>query len=382
MAEACEAVRCLLHKSAVAKDGFIDRKALADVLSFLDPGIQDPELPRVLCDEQSGQNGRVSIDLFVDWVFRSSAIAQCIDPEKQDGIGHKAHLIDGKRLADSVLASVKSEVLALFKAGHDAPALVVVLVGDNPASASYIKRKEAAAAQCGILCRVLSFASTISQYELACEVERLNADPHVHGIIVQLPLPAHLDAPSITGAVARSKDVDGFAPENIGSVALNGFQPTFCPCTPKGCMFLLHSLGISLRGKEAVVVGASNIVGIPMTLLLLKEGCTVSVCHIDTVDPAVHTRTADILVVAVGKAGLVRGDWVKPGAIVIDVGINFVDDPSKKAGKRLVGDVAFDEVSAVASHITPVPGGVGPMTVAMLMQNALDAKKYALSAVF
>merc|ERR1712224_616431 len=217
-----------------------------------------------------------------------------------------------------------------------------------------------------------------SQEQLLQEVQRLNADESVHGIIVQLPLPSHIDAAAVTGAVAESKDVDGFTPANIGSVALNGYDPLFSPCTPKGCLHLLKSVGVPLRGKEAVVVGASNIVGIPMALLLLKEGCTTSICHIDTVDVASHTRKADIVVVAVGKAGLARGDWIKPGAIVIDVGINFVADSSKKAGKRMVGDVEFGEARSVAGYITPVPGGVGPMTVAMLMQNTLDAMKRCL----
>jgi len=287
-------------------------------------------------------------------------------------------LIDGKKLADEVIAGVKSEVETLKSAGCPAPALVVVMVGGNPASESYIKRKEKAASECGIQTRVVKLDDTITEMDLLAEVHKLNNDPEVHGIIVQLPLPDHIYAPNITNAVAYRKDVDGFTPANVGAVALQGYEPLFVSCTPKGCLHMIKSVGLPLRGKEAVVVGASNIVGIPMSLLLLGEGCTVSVCHIDTKDSKAHARTADILVVAVGKAGLVTRDWVKPGAIVIDVGINFVDDATKKSGKKMVGDVAFDEVKAVAGFITPVPGGVGPMTVAMLLQNTLDALKLSM----
>lgn len=289
-----------------------------------------------------------------------------------------AQLIDGKALADGVIAELKAGVDALMGGGRAAPHLVVVMVGSNPASASYIKRKEEAAASCGIQTQVLKLEAETTQEALLAEVERLNADDSVHGIIVQLPLPAGIDEKLVTHAVASSKDVDGFGPVHIGNLALSGQTPLFCPCTPQGCLHMIRSTGISLRGKEAVVIGASNIVGLPMELLLLKEGCTVTVCHIDTLDVACHARRADVLVVAVGKAHLVPGDWIKPGAVVIDVGINFVDDPSKKSGKRMVGDVNFEEAKKVAGHISPVPGGVGPMTVAMLMRNTLTAAKVVL----
>lgn len=287
----------------------------------------------------------------------------------------EAKIIDGKALAESVLAEVKEAVTALTASGCGAPCLAVVLVGSNPASLSYIKRKEEAAASCGISTQVLRLDADASQDTLLAEVQRLNADEQVHGIIVQLPLPSNVDETIVTRAVAEAKDVDGFGPVHIGNLALSGQNPLFCPCTPQGCLRMIRSTGLPLRGKEAVVIGASNIVGMPMQLLLLKEGCTVSICHIDTEDVAGHARRADVLVVAVGKAGLVRGDWIKPGAVVVDVGINFVDDPSKKSGKRMVGDVNFDEAKKIAGHISPVPGGVGPMTVAMLMANTIAAAK-------
>mmetsp|Transcript_29210 Transcript_29210/g.74245 ORF Transcript_29210/g.74245 Transcript_29210/m.74245 type:complete len:343 (+) Transcript_29210:75-1103(+) len=286
-----------------------------------------------------------------------------------------AKLIDGKALADARVAEVKREVDALAAAGAPAPCLAVVLLGDSPAALSYIKRKQDVARTCGVVVRLEQLPEAATHEEVVGKIQELNGEEQVHGIIVEMPLPAHLDAKAVTAAVAHSKDVDGLSPTHMGTVALNGHEPVFCPCTPMGCLHLIKSVGVPLRGREAVVVGASNIVGIPMALLLMKEGCTVCTCHIDTDDPASHARKADILVVAVGKAHLVTKDWIKPGAIVIDVGINFVDDASKKSGKRMVGDVLFSEAQALAGHITPVPGGVGPMTTAVLMQNTLAAMK-------
>jgi len=284
--------------------------------------------------------------------------------------------IDGKAISDTVLVEIRRGVDELRAAGLSEPSLVVLLVGDNPASLSYIKRKLKAAEDCGISARKLVLPETASEAEVVRAVEDLNADDAVHGIIVQLPLPSHVRASTVTNTVRHEKDVDGFTMQSIGSVASSGQEPCFCPCTPKGCLRLIKSaLGeMGLRGKEAVVIGASNIVGVPMALLLLREGCTVTVCHIDTVNTRAHARTADILVVAVGKAGLVQKDWVKPGAVVIDVGINFVSDSSKKSGQRMAGDCA-PKVREVAGHLTPVPGGVGPMTVAMLMHNTLEARR-------
>eukprot|EP00746_Dinoflagellata_sp_MGD_P004329 gnl/MRDRNA2_/MRDRNA2_108334_c0_seq1.p1 gnl/MRDRNA2_/MRDRNA2_108334_c0~~gnl/MRDRNA2_/MRDRNA2_108334_c0_seq1.p1 ORF type:complete len:408 (+),score=82.81 gnl/MRDRNA2_/MRDRNA2_108334_c0_seq1:99-1322(+) len=398
-----DVLRRLLKGWNAVQNGKVHQSKVSELMTKLNSGMTDAQLNDMFVASDSNADGLISVDKFLDWLLSvkgtagtvtatpstltssapttslatsSSAQVQSAScPETNGQNTHQAVLIDGKAIADSVLAAVKAEVNAIQNAK---PNLVVIMVGENPASATYVRRKEEAAKTCGIETRKVSFSSEISQEQLLQEVKRLNEDDGVHGIIVQLPLPSHIDAATVTGAVAEGKDVDGFTPANIGSVALNGYAPLFCPCTPKGCLHLLKSVGVPLRGKEAVVVGASNIVGIPMSLLLLKEGCTTSVCHIDTVDVAAHTRKADILVVAVGKAGLVRGDWIKPGAIVIDVGINFVADASKKTGKRMVGDVEFDEARSVADYITPVPGGVGPMTVAMLMQNTMDAMKRSL----
>jgi len=370
MLEDAARVKEAFGRNVVAKDGQISAEALATIMTALDSEIGGSLLAHVPDVIKSAQ-GMISIDGFVDWVYWGKVPSATVVPAK-------AQIMDGNALSEVALRAVKDKVDKLLASGSSPPHLVVVLVGSNAASNTYIKRKEAAAAQCGIRSTVIRLDGDAAQAAVLAEVERLNSDPSVHGILVQLPLPPHLDAPTVTGAVLRSKDVDGLTPDNVGSLALSGYTPAFYPCTPKGCMRLLESLVVPLRGKVAVIVGASNIVGIPMMLMLLKEGCTVNICHIDTVDVAWHARTADILIVAVGKAGLVRANWVKPGAIVIDVGINFVPDPSKKAGRRMVGDVEFDEVCTVAGHITPVPGGVGPMTVAMLMENTFEAHRAML----
>jgi len=372
MSDVALEVQRVLTKCSAAQDGYISVDLLAGALTCLNPEINGSFFTNALTHVK-GKDGKICIDGFIKWVFADVAIGS------SPSVSSEAKLLDGKRISDGVLETVKCKVDDIVASGHNAPHLVVVVVGENPASNTYIKKKEAAAAMCGILSTVIRLDVDVSQAALLAEIERLNTSPDVHGMIVQLPLPPHIDTAKVTGSVALSKDVDGLTPCNIGSLALNGYTPTFCPCTPKGCLRMIKSLEMPLRGKEAVIVGASNIVGVPMMLLLLNEGCTVSICHIDTQDSAAHTRTADILVVAVGKPGLVQKDWVKPGAIVIDVGINFVPDPSKKTGRRMVGDVDFEQVRRIAGYITPVPGGVGPMTVAMLMENTLDAMYGTLS---
>ena len=212
-----------------------------------------------------------------------------------------------------------------------------------------------------------------TQEEVEGLVRDLNANPAVNGILVQLPLPKHLDEEAILGAISLEKDVDGFHPVNIGRLVMKGRKPLFIPCTPKGCMVLLERSGVKLEGANAVVLGRSNIVGMPVAALLLHANATVTTCHSRSKDLRAICSEADVLVAAVGRAGMVRGDWIKPGAVVIDVGVNRVDDASRKSGYRLVGDVNFDEAVEVAGMITPVPGGVGPMTIAMLLQNTLDA---------
>jgi methylenetetrahydrofolate dehydrogenase (NADP+)/methenyltetrahydrofolate cyclohydrolase len=215
----------------------------------------------------------------------------------------------------------------------------------------------------------------ISQDELLKVVRDLNANPDVHGILVQLPLPAHIDEEEILAAISIEKDVDGFHPLNIGRLSMKRREPLFVPCTPKGCIELLIRTGVPIEGKRAVVLGRSNIVGLPVAMLLLHRNATLTICHSRTKDLPGVVREADILIAAVGRAEMVRRDWVKPGVVVIDVGINSVDDPTNPKGYRLVGDVAFDEVKEVAAAITPVPGGVGPMTIAMLLRNTMDGAK-------
>jgi 5,10-methylene-tetrahydrofolate dehydrogenase/methenyl tetrahydrofolate cyclohydrolase len=282
-----------------------------------------------------------------------------------------AQLIDGVAIAAKVRARVAEAVQARVAAGQSRPGLATVLVGDNPASHYYVKNKRKACEELGIQSIHHELPATASQAQVEELVAQLNADPRVNGILVQLPLPEGLDEERVLNAVSIHKDVDGFHPVNIGRLSMKGREPLFAPCTPAGCMVLLEEAGANFTGAHAVVLGRSNIVGLPAAMLLLRRDCTITICHSRTKDLAATCREADILIAAVGRAEMVKRDWVKPGAFVIDVGINKVADATKKSGSRLVGDVAFDEVKDVAGAITPVPGGVGPMTIAMLMQNTL-----------
>ncbi|WP_127477443.1 bifunctional methylenetetrahydrofolate dehydrogenase/methenyltetrahydrofolate cyclohydrolase FolD [Sulfurivermis fontis] len=276
-----------------------------------------------------------------------------------------AQIIDGKAIASRLRQQVKQRVDERVAKGLRAPGLAVILVGNDPASEVYVAHKRKDCAEVGFASRAYDLAADTSEQQLLGLIDELNDDASVDGILVQLPLPAHIDAEKVIERIHPDKDVDGFHPYNIGRLALR--MPVLRPCTPRGVMVLLESLGQSLKGMHAVVVGASNIVGRPMGLELLLAGCTVSTCHRFTRDSAALARQADIVVVAVGKPGLVKADWIKPGAIVIDVGIN------RTADGKLVGDVDYAGVSQVAGWITPVPGGVGPMTRALLLQNTLDA---------
>jgi len=282
-----------------------------------------------------------------------------------------ASIIDGKAIAAEVRTEVAQGVEKLLADGGPRPGLATVLVGDNPASHTYVKAKRKACAEAGIESFGHELAATATQAEVEGLVARLNQDPKVHGILVQLPLPAGLDEEAVLKAISLEKDVDGFHPLNIGRLAQKGREPLFVPCTPAGCLVLLKKAGAKLDGANAVVVGRSNIVGMPAALLLVKENATVTICHSRTKDLAGVCRSADVLIAAIGRAEMIRGSWIKPGAYVIDVGINRVEDPSTKSGYRLVGDVAYAEAVQVAGAITPVPGGVGPMTIALLLQNTL-----------
>lgn len=270
-----------------------------------------------------------------------------------------------------------------MKAAHGiVPGLATVLVGDNPASHSYVRMKRKACAEAGIESLPHELPGDASQEEVEELVRRLNGDPRVHGILVQLPLPKHLDEERVLSLISLYKDVDGFHPVNIGRLAMKGRKPLFIPCTPHGAIVLLEEAGAQFEGANAVVLGRSNIVGLPAALLLIHRNATVTVCHSRTKDLPAVCRSADILIAAVGRAEMVKADWVKPGAYVIDVGSNRVDDPTSEKGYRWVGDVAFDEVKEVAGAITPSPGGVGPMTIAMLLKNTLRGAELALSGAY
>jgi methylenetetrahydrofolate dehydrogenase (NADP+)/methenyltetrahydrofolate cyclohydrolase len=276
-----------------------------------------------------------------------------------------ARLLDGKQIAAEVRAAVAARAEARRAAGRRQPGLAVVQVGDDPASRVYVGSKRRACAEVGFHSEAHDLPDTTSQAELLALIDRFNADPAIDGILVQLPLPAQIDPQAVIERIDPAKDVDGFHPYNIGRLALR--SPLLRPCTPRGVMTLLERTGIELAGRDAVVVGASNIVGRPMALELLHARCTVTVCHSRTADLPGHVARAEILVSAVGRPGFVPGAWVRDGAVVIDVGINRLADG------RLVGDVEFEAASARAGWITPVPGGVGPMTVAMLLENTADA---------
>ena len=289
-----------------------------------------------------------------------------------------AQIIDGNATAKQVNQETAAEVERLKSMHGLTPGLAVVIVGDDPASQVYVGMKEKRANELGLLSRKIVLAAETTQDELLAVVDQLNADPAIHGILVQSPPPPHIDEKDITLRINPAKDVDCFHPYNVGKMLI-GDTDGFFPCTPYGVMVLLERHGIDPAGKHAVVIGRSNIVGKPMAALLVQKAkganATVTICHSRTPDIAEQARQADILIAAIGKANFVTADMVKPGAVVIDVGINRVDDPAAKRGYRLVGDVDYDAVAAKAAWITPVPGGVGPMTIAMLMQNAVKACK-------
>lgn len=289
-----------------------------------------------------------------------------------------AKLIDGKKIAEDIRGEIAAEVATLKAQTGRVPGLAVVLVGSRKDSETYVRSKKRSSAEVGFQSFGTELAEDVAEDEVLKVVAAYNADPAVHGILVQLPLPKHMNEQRILDAISLEKDVDGFHPQNMGSLAMRGRTPRFVPCTPKGCIELLERCGVPIAGKRAVVVGRSNIVGLPAALLLQNRDATVTIVHSRTPDAQKIAAEADILIAACGKAEYVTADWVKPGAAVVDVGINAVDDASRKAGYRLVGDVEFQGAAAKASWITPVPGGVGPMTIAMLLKNTLEGFKYSL----
>ena len=290
-----------------------------------------------------------------------------------------ATIIDGKAVAAELRAEIARQVAELKAQKGVVPGLGVILVGENPASKSYVSAKEKAIVEAGMFSDDHRLPSTTTQAELLALVQRMNRDPRVHGILVQLPLPKQIDEQTVIAAIAPEKDVDGFTPENVGRMLID--LPCYLPCTPNGVIQLLIRSGVETSGKHAVVIGRSNIVGKPVAHLLMRKGkggnATVTVCHTGTKDLATYTRQADILVVAAGRPNTVTGAMIKPGVAVIDVGVNRVADATAKNGYRLVGDVDFESARQVAGFITPVPGGVGPMTITMLLHNTLDAAQRA-----
>ena len=275
-----------------------------------------------------------------------------------------AQLIDGVALSKQIRAEIAQRAAALTARGRQ-PGLAVILVGDDPASATYVKNKVKACADAGVHSVLEKYDATLSEADLLARLDALNADPTIHGILVQMPLPRHIDPHKVIERISTAKDVDGYSVQSAGDLMAG--LPGFRPCTPYGCMKLIESTGVPIKGKHAVVIGRSNTVGKPMALLLLQANATVTICHSATADIGAHTRQADIVVVATGRRDTLRGDMVKPGAIVIDVGINRNDDG------KLCGDVDFASVAPVASFITPVPGGVGPMTITMLLMNTIES---------
>jgi 5,10-methylene-tetrahydrofolate dehydrogenase/methenyl tetrahydrofolate cyclohydrolase len=298
---------------------------------------------------------------------------------KKGGFLMTATIIDGDAVAARLRAQIAERVKQMEAQHGMRPGLAAVLVGDDSASATYVRMKRRKCEEVGIESFGFELPASATQAEVEGLVKDLNADPHVHGILVQLPLPKHLNEEAILNAISINKDVDGLHPANIGRLAMKGREPLFIACTPNGVMTLIEEAGATFEGANAVVLGRSNIVGMPVALLLIQRNATVTVCHSRTKNLPEVCRQADILVAAVGRTHIVKRDWVKPGAVVIDVGTNRVDDATAKRGYRLVGDVDFEEVKEVAGAITPVPGGVGPMTIAMLLNNTLRGAELALA---
>ena len=292
-----------------------------------------------------------------------------------------AIVIDGKKLAAETRAEIAAGVAALKAEKGVTPGLAVILVGENPASVSYVTAKEKAAREAGMLSREIRLPADTPEAEVLAQVRALNADPAIHGILVQLPLPKGISEKKVIDAIAPEKDVDGFTPVNVGKMLIG--DDCFLPCTPHGILKLIETAGLDVSGKHAVVIGRSNIVGKPVAALLARKGAhanaTVTLCHTGTPDISAYTRTADVVVVAAGRPNTLTGDMLKPGAVVIDVGVNRVPDATKPKGYRLCGDTDFESCAAVASAITPVPGGVGPMTITMLLWNTLEAARRAAS---
>ncbi|WCJ27911.1 Bifunctional protein FolD [Euphorbia peplus] len=318
----------------------------------------------------------VSLDLPEIW-NPAAARSPSFNSYNANGNGNEqnAAVIDGKSIAEEIKSAIGSEVRRMKESIGKVPGLAVILVGHRWDSTTYVRNKITACQETGIKSLTTELPEECSEDDVLNAVSRFNNDPSIHGILVQLPLPQHMDEAKILNVVSLEKDVDGFNPLHMGNLAMTGKEPMFIPCTPKACIELLIRHGVQIMGKNAVVIGRSNIVGLPISLLLQRHHATVSIIHEVTYNPEQLTKEADIVVTSAGVPNLVRGNWLKPGAVVIDVGTCPVEDPSSENGYRLVGDVCYDEAVKVASAITPVPGGVGPMTIAMLLSNTLVSAK-------
>ncbi|CAO2817685.1 unnamed protein product [Amaranthus hypochondriacus] len=323
----------------------------------------------------------VSLDLLDDWTHS-------VDQDNQEKVSipnHSNHftatLIDGKTIAEEIRWEIANEVNCMKSSIGKTPGLAVILVGERRDCQIYVRNKILACEEAGIRSEVKELPESCSEDEILSALTSLNEDPEIHGILLQLPLPERFDEGRILSMLPLEKDVDGFHPLNMGNLALRGREPLFIPCTPKGCIELLLRSGVEIMGKRAVVIGRSNIVGLPTSLLLQRYHATVTVLHALTKNPETIAREADIVIAAVGMPNLVRGSWLKPGAVVIDVGTYPIEDRSSHQGYRLLGDVCYGEAVKVASAITPVPGGVGPMTVAMLLLNTLESAKRMYSMI-
>lgn len=284
-----------------------------------------------------------------------------------------SNIIDGKSISNQIILSLNDDINKYSHYGK--PSLAVVQVGNKLESSVYIKKKCEACSELGFYSEVHKLGEDATDDTVINLINKLNINKRMNGILVQLPLPKHLNEAKILNHIAYDKDVDGFHAQNMGELAMKYREPAFIPCTPQGCLKLLEYENIKIRGAHVVVIGNSNIVGLPMSLLLLKEGATVTVCHIDTKDLKLHTKQADIIITACGQPEMIKKEWVKPGVVIIDVGTNFIPDSTKKSGRKLVGDVDFNDVKDIAYKISPVPGGVGPLTVAMLLLNTFKAFK-------
>ncbi|EYU42065.1 hypothetical protein ABFS82_10G000300 [Erythranthe guttata] len=334
--------------------------------------------PRAFTSQIIKSPSLLSLDLSDSWSSPSKQSEESYTPEEYSN-NCIAKIIDGKAIAENIRSRIASEVSRMKELIGHVPGLAVILVGQRRDSQTYVRNKIIASEEVGIKIKMISLPENCDECEVCNVLCRFNKDPSVHGVLVQLPLPQHLDEAKILNVINVEKDVDGFHPVNMGNLAMQGMEPLFIPCTPKGCIELLVQSGVEITGKKAVVIGRSNIVGLPMSLLLQRHHATVTVVHDFTKKPEKITREADILVTAAGVANLVRGSWLKPGVVIVDVGTNPIEDRRSEHGYRLIGDVCLEEAIRTASAITPVPGGVGPMTVAMLLYNTLLSAKRAFN---